>query len=253
MAQNKSEAIDTAYLRCQYEYAYIFDSLKNERRNDQMVLLIGKKYSKFYSYYTWQADSLAMEPDYHQKWKMAFKAAIAKDGINATNFPYRRSTFFIYKDFTSNTMTTFDDINREGYKYTDTLDAQQWEIIDSTKIILDYQCIKAETDYHGRHWIAWFATDIPVANGPWKLGGLPGLILEAYDTRNEHHFMLNGLQKVSNVPIDKMNGKYQSTTRLSFLKAKRKSFEESTGQLTELTGKSFEKAKIKRDILETDY
>lgn len=196
---------------------------------------------------------MAKEPDYHQKWKMAFKAALAKDGANATNFPYRRSTFFIYKDFTSNTITTFDDINRECYKYTDTLDVQQWEITDSTKTILDYQCIKAETDYHGRHWIAWFATDIPVANGSWKFGGLPGLVFEVYDSRKEHHFLLNSLQKISNVPIDKMSGKYQSTIRQSFLKAKRKNLEEVAGQLTELTGESFGKTKINRDLLETDY
>ena len=218
-----------------------------------MILLIGKHHSEFFSYFTYKADSLRKEPDYREKWKMAFKAALAKDGINATNFPYRHSTFFIYKDFASKAITTFDDINREGYKYTDTLDAQQWEITDSMKTILDYQCIKAEADYHGRHWIAWFATDIPVVNGPWKLGGLPGLIIEAYDTRNEHHFLLNGLQRISNVPIDKMNGKYKSTTRLSFLKAERKSLEETAGQLSELAGENFGKTKINRDLLETDY
>ena len=54
-----------------------------------------------------------------------------------------------------------------------------WETGDSTKNILGYECIQAQTDYHGRHWTVWFTPEIPVHDGPWKFRGLPGLILEA--------------------------------------------------------------------------
>ena len=37
-----------------------------------------------------------------------------------------------------------------------------------------FDCQKAECDFRGRRWEAWFTTEIPVGEGPWKLRGLPG-------------------------------------------------------------------------------
>ena len=51
-------------------------------------------------------------------------------------------------------------------------------------------CLKAEADYLGRHWTAWFTTDIPVPAGPWCLWGLPGVIVYAEDGENLFHFQL---------------------------------------------------------------
>lgn len=56
------------------------------------------------------------------------------------------------------------------------------EIADSTKNILGYDCVMATAHYHGRDWTAWFTPDIPLPEGPWKLTGLPGLILEASES-----------------------------------------------------------------------
>lgn len=57
-----------------------------------------------------------------------------------------------------------------------------WKITNETKKIGSFKCKKATTKFRGRNYIAWFAPEIPVSYGPWKLNGLPGLILEAYDT-----------------------------------------------------------------------
>ena len=54
-----------------------------------------------------------------------------------------------------------------------------WEITGDTAEVFGYDCIKAECDFRGRHWTAWFAPGIAVNEGPWKLRGLPGLILKA--------------------------------------------------------------------------
>ena len=58
-----------------------------------------------------------------------------------------------------------------------------WQISDSTKSIGGYNCQKAEASFRGHQYIAWFCPDIAVPSGPWKLQGLPGLILEAYDVK----------------------------------------------------------------------
>ena len=49
-----------------------------------------------------------------------------------------------------------------------------WEITGDTAEVFGYDCIRAECDFRGRHWTAWFAPEIAVNEGPWKLRGLPG-------------------------------------------------------------------------------
>jgi len=67
-----------------------------------------------------------------------------------------------------------------------------WGITNETKNIAGYPCIKATTNYRGRNWIAWFTPNIAIPYGPWKLHGLPGLILEAYD--KDEIFTMRGLK-----------------------------------------------------------
>ncbi|MDV6167520.1 GLPGLI family protein [Flavobacterium sp. DG1-102-2] len=62
----------------------------------------------------------------------------------------------------------------------------KWDITGETKTIAGYACIKATTSFRGREWIAWFAPEIPLPYGPWKLHGLPGLIIEVTDATNTY-------------------------------------------------------------------
>lgn len=54
-----------------------------------------------------------------------------------------------------------------------------WKLTKETKKILNYICYKATTKFRGRDYIAWFTPEIAHNYGPWKLNGLPGLILKA--------------------------------------------------------------------------
>jgi GLPGLI family protein len=57
-----------------------------------------------------------------------------------------------------------------------------WKIEKETKKIGKITCKKATVSFRGRNYTAWYSPEIAVPFGPWKLNGLPGLILEAYDT-----------------------------------------------------------------------
>lgn len=75
----------------------------------------------------------------------------------------------------------------------------QWNISDEVKDIAGYSCSKATTTFRGREWIAWFAPEIPLPYGPWKLHGLPGLIMEMHDSSST--FVIS-VQKIEFVPSE---------------------------------------------------
>jgi GLPGLI family protein len=63
-----------------------------------------------------------------------------------------------------------------------------WEVKNKTKMIGNYLATMATGSFRGRDYTVWFTYDIPVPFGPWKLHGLPGLILEAEDSEKMMRF-----------------------------------------------------------------
>ena len=211
--------IDEAYLNCQYDYTYVVDTLSGKTAKDWLVLQIGKNMSKCYSYYSMQVDSIFASPDRDVILRQQINAAIG----SKTEWPHKRMKAYVYKNYPQGKMTVTDGLLMQDYIYEDTLYAQNWVIQDSSKLILGHECQKAVCHYRGHCWTAWFAMDIPITDGPWKLCGLPGLILEATTEENSHAFKLLGLEKVSKEPIvfSKTyvgNNKFEKTTFEKFLK-----------------------------------
>ena len=80
--------------------------------------------------------------------------------------------------------------------------------------MLGYSCQKATARFRGRDYTAWVATDIPISNGPWLLGGAPGLILEAYDAKREYIFEATSVSQLPKaLPIVKYKDNYKRTDR----------------------------------------
>lgn len=91
---------------------------------------------------------------------------------------------------------------------------QEWEISDESQEIGGYNCQKATTKFKGRNYTAWFTTDIPFSAGPWKLHGLPGLILSAKDDKGEVEFTYAGFDKLeaeTNIRIEPSSKAIPST------------------------------------------
>ena len=63
-----------------------------------------------------------------------------------------------------------------------------WQLEDGDSIVCGYPCNKATASLRGRTWHVWYTLDIPYSDGPWKLCGLPGLILKATDSTGEFDF-----------------------------------------------------------------
>lgn len=77
-----------------------------------------------------------------------------------------------------------------------------WILDTSTRKIGRFICQKATTDFRGRKYEAWYTNEIPVSIGPWKMNGLPGLILEAYDLKREVQWIFSSIEIPYNVKKD---------------------------------------------------
>ncbi|CAD7806093.1 hypothetical protein CHRY9390_01462 [Chryseobacterium aquaeductus] len=94
----------------------------------------------------------------------------------------------------------------------------KWVLYSDTKIINGIKCQMAATNKYGRRWIAYFSTEHQIPIGPYKFTGLPGLIFEIYDTRDEYHFTLIKLEKNTDDFEFSLKG-YKKFNKKDFLKA----------------------------------
>jgi len=106
---------------------------------------------------------------------------------------------YIKTDIAKKEMLFFDAIGKNIMVVKDIYSDLKWKISSESKKIAGYNCIKATTTYRGREWEAWFTPDVPLPFGPWKLHGLPGLILQANDSTNMYAF---AAVKIENVKSD---------------------------------------------------
>lgn len=96
----------------------------------------------------------------------------------------------------------------------------KWVIYDEIKEIAGVKCQMAATNLYGRRWIAYFAKNgYDFSIGPYKFNGLPGLIFELYDTRNDYHFIVSKVEKYNKKVQFNFNA-YKLYSKDKYLKAK---------------------------------
>lgn len=79
-------------------------------------------------------------------------------------------------------------INGKYFFIKDSLNTMKWNLGKDEKTILGYKCHSATTSFRGRDYVAYYSSAIPIPDGPFKFGGLPGLILEIKSNDQEFSF-----------------------------------------------------------------
>ncbi|MEX0595552.1 MAG: GLPGLI family protein, partial [Candidatus Paceibacterota bacterium] len=118
------------------------------------------------------------------------KAEETTDGINLT-LPYGDSLGGrIYRNIKDKLIINRRPKNSisEAFIFKENWVDINWKIESDTKKIGNYTATLAKGSFRGRDYSAWFTYDIPIPFGPWKLHGLPGLILEAEDSEKMMRF-----------------------------------------------------------------
>lgn len=176
--------------RFSYVYQFMPDSINQADVKSEMMLLdVLPKFSKFYSETVFKSDSIAKV--------MLEKEASATGSINIKS-DMRKGLFrnTIIKESPDFKTFLVTKIGRSKLKVSDQRQFN-WEILAEKRKIADFEVQKAETEMYGRKWTAWFTTQIPIQDGPYKFQGLPGLIVKIEDETKSHSFQLSGIKNLN--------------------------------------------------------
>jgi len=195
-----------------YQLTYQPDSTNDKNKESESFLLyINNEISQFLSYNNALRDSLFLEIE---EGKMSNDELVQR----TLTVPNTKTTLKVNKIYSESKIELLQEMMTKLYKYYQPLNLMDWTIIRETKNIDGYNCQKATTSYAGRDYIAWFDSEIPISDGPYKFHGLPGLIISVYDTKEHYKFQLVGLEK-GNYEIKRnlLNEDYQLITQQEYM------------------------------------
>ena len=125
--------------------------------------------------------------------------------------------YLIEKDYKTNKTLFKARILRDEYSYEEER-PMIWKILPETATIGEYKTQKAQTTFAGRTWDAWFTTEIPVQDGPYKFSGLPGLIVKVEDTKGDYSFDLKESKKINEIASFDQRGSTINVKRAAYEK-----------------------------------
>ncbi len=196
--------IEPAILEVIYLKKTVTDTLDREAdfHTTYMALRAGRTASMFFSVPHMQEDTMQY---YHPKlyWERERIAAEQRRLTGAERprlFPLFTSEV-IYKNIPAGKVQVNNLFGLTHWTYTEPWEKPQWTLLPDTDEVMGYQCQMAVCHYRGRRWTAWFTLDIPLPEGPWKLCGLPGLILKARDHRGDYEFTAESIRTDGLQPV----------------------------------------------------
>ena len=168
-------------------------------KSELMNLDVTDSGSKFYSATVYQSDSIM---------KVDLDKQLAATGAINIKSDMRKGLvrYSVSKKYPKYEIFLHSRILSDFYKVSDERPLD-WKITSEKLKIGEWSTQKAETDFGGRHWIAWFTTDIPIQDGPYKFHGLPGLIVKLEDHTKSHLFNLQGVKNINVIPQDVFGAK----------------------------------------------
>lgn len=171
---------DKVLARVRYNFIHQRDTTqKNFPYTEDMLLVIGKNASVFTSYD-----------------KIQRQMSLNNPNLASSTAPFKPITQEDYYYLIAENKFVTRDKVLTNYLAEEEAPLFNWKITKDTTSFTGIHCQKATTHFRGRNWIAWFAPELPFQSGPWKLNGLPGLIIEAYDEKKEVQFQFAGIEKV---------------------------------------------------------
>ncbi len=200
---SSAQVADTAFASVRYTLKHIMDTTQPENPLiSNMVLHLGKSMTNYTRDIRPQTGGgNVMVSDVAVR-----GATISAGNLSAMSVPMQGGTSPFaslgnyYKDMNSSKMSYMQFAGGKVFAVEENTPAINWTITQETKQIQGLDCQKATGYFKGRNYDAWFCSSLPYSNGPWKFGGLPGLIIEAYDTKKEVVFQFVSYENATEKP-----------------------------------------------------
>ncbi len=209
----ETETIAPEKMEFVYHYSWCNDTtgqLDDNHTTDRMLLQIGPDgLSKFSSYKNLTVDSLLMNITQEQVAEAALEGKLSNGEFMT-----------IFKNYPEGRLTHTEKICMDWIRYEEDTPLIDWTQTDSVTDVLGYECRSAICNFRGREWTVFYSEDIPIMEGPWKLHGLPGLIMKATDRDGDYLFECIGINSKADRPITIYKVPYNSTSRAKYYDTK---------------------------------
>ena len=244
-AKVHQECIDTANLVVAYDYECRTQDADGKAVTDRMklCLLVGRHctrsfpYRKFRKEREWAEGKKQSAADFLQMNKREFMECY---DFFSDELPLLRAESFcfmpqVWTDYPEGQVTVRDAIPPSIYETQEKRKTIKWTLSDErlrvgeqgsgiTLTVGGYLCKTAVCQLHGLKWTVRYAEDIPTTAGPWKLCGLPGLIVEAVSDDGIHRFTLTELQHATAPIFYETNAITVKTSEEKLIKNRNKTF-----------------------------
>lgn len=150
----------------------------------KLALQVGMKINRCYSYIDYQREFATEKKEVKEYF-------LIKADESYTFVPE------VWVNLPEGKITTREGVCPNMYEATGKRPAIKWALNDEVIELCGYQCKSASGELNGKKWTVYYTEEIPTTAGPWKLGGLPGLIVKATDDENVHVFKLESLEEVA--------------------------------------------------------
>ena len=194
---------DTAQVLVHYKFSHVRDTNNLAHPyTENMVLFVGKAAGSYRSY-----DRQLQ----NQLYRKQMQEAITNSADGNIRLDHKiNASGTEYYQFINNRKLVRREVMMNAYIVNDVLPVINWHISTEKANFAELHCQKATCHFKGRDYTAWFCPDLPVRVGPWKLNGLPGVIVEAYDAKREVVFKFDQVEKAvlgASKPIKDRHGR----------------------------------------------
>ena len=224
-AKIHQDSIDTSSLVAVYDYECLTQDADGKAVTDRMkvCLQVGQHCMRSFPYRKFREDTEGY------------------DYMTLEELPLLKSEGYcfmpeVWTDYPEGKVTVRDAIPPTIYETQEERKPINWELSDDTLTVAGFLCKLATCQLHGRKWTALYSEDIPTSAGPWKLCGLPGLVLKAETERLRvgeqegseidgiHRFTLTSLERIAAPIYYETNAITSKTTEEKLIKNRIKTF-----------------------------